>query len=75
MTTTYKEKLLKEIEETPQDIIPELYGRLHRFRLELMEKSRLVTKRGSHKEIWKDSVVDEKLSAQARISLFPYEES
>jgi len=73
MTLTYKEKLIKEIEETPQEIIPRLYEMMHHLRDELMEKAKMSGKRGSLKEIWKGSHVDEKLFSEAKSSLFPYE--
>jgi len=70
---TYKEKLLKEIEETPQEIIPKLYEVMHHLRDELMQKANISGKRGSLKGIWKGSLVDEKLFAEGKRSLFPYE--
>ncbi len=73
MASTYKEKLIKEIEETPQEIIPELYEMMHHLRDELMQKARTPGKRGSLKGIWKGSRVDEKLFSEAKSSLFPYE--
>jgi len=73
MASTYKEKLIKEIEETPQEIIPKLYEMMHHFRIELMQKSQRSGKRGSLKGIWKGSLVDEKLFSDAKNSLFPYE--
>ncbi len=73
MASTYKEKLIKEIEETPQEIIPKLYEMVHHLRHELMQKVKMSGKRGSLKGIWKGSVVDEKLFSEAKDSLFPYE--
>jgi len=73
MASTYKEKLIKEIEETPQEIIPKLYEMMHYLRDELMQKAKMSGKRGSLKGIWKGSVVDEKLFSEAKSSLFPYE--
>jgi hypothetical protein len=73
MASKYKEKLIKEIEETPQEIIPKLYEVMHHLRDELMQKARMPGKRGSLKGIWKGSVVDEKLFSDAKSALFPYE--
>ncbi len=73
MTLSYKEKLIKEIEETPQEFIPKLYEVMHHLREELMRKGKMPLKRGSLKGIWKGSVVDEKLFSEAKTSLFPYE--
>jgi hypothetical protein len=73
MASTYKEKLIKEIEETPQEIIPKLYERMHHLRDELMQKAKMSGKRGSLNGIWKGSLLDEKLFSEAKSSLFPYE--
>ncbi len=73
MRSTYKEKLIKEIEETPQEIIPKLYEMMHHFRNELMQKSKKSGSRGSLKGIWKGSQIDETLFAEAKKNLFPYE--
>jgi hypothetical protein len=73
MASTYKEKLIKEIEETPQEIIPKLYEVVHHLRDALMQKVKMSGKRGSLKGIWKGSVVDDKLFPEAKSSLFPYE--
>jgi len=73
MASTYKEKLIKEIEETPQDIIPKLYEKIHHLRVELIQKAKMSGKRGSLKGIWKGSLVDEKLFSEAKSSTFPYE--
>jgi hypothetical protein len=73
MASTYKEKLIKEIEETPQEIIPKLYEMMHHLRNELMQKAKMSRKRGSLKGIWKGSHVDEKLFSESKSSLFPYE--
>jgi len=73
MALTYKQKLIKEIEETPQEIIPKLYEVIHHLRNELIQKGKMSGNRGSLKGIWKGSVVDEKLFSVAKTSLFPYE--
>jgi len=74
MASTYKERLIKEIEETPQEILPKLYEKIHHLRVELTQKAKMSGKRGSLKGIWKESLVDEKLFFEAKNSLFPYEE-
>jgi hypothetical protein len=73
MASTYKEKLIKEIEETPQEIIPKLYERMHHLRDELMQKAKMSGKRGSLKGIWKGSLIDDKFFSEGKSSLFPYE--
>ena len=73
MPSTYKEKILKEIEEAPQEIVPELYRVFHRLKLELMEKSGKTRNRQSLKGIWKGCRVEETLFSEAKKSVFPYE--
>lgn len=73
MASYYKEKLIKEIEETPQVIIPKLYERVHHLRDELMQKAKMSRKRGSLKGIWRGSQIDETLFSDAEKTLFPYE--
>jgi len=73
MSSTYKEKLLKEIEEIPEEMMPKFYRVIHILRAELtpkMEKSEI---RGSLRGIWKGSQIDETLFLEAKKSLFPYE--
>jgi len=73
MSSTYKEKLLKEIEEIPEEMMPKFYRVIHILRVELtpkMEKSEI---RGSLRGIWKSSQIDETLFLEAKKSLFPYE--
>lgn len=73
MPITYKERLLKEIEEFPDEKIPKLYKIIHILRVELMQKTKKSGVRGSLKGIWKDSEIDEALFLEAKKSLFPFE--
>ena len=73
MSSTYKEKLLKEIEEIPEEMMPKFYRVIHMLRAELtpkMEKSEI---RGSLRGIWKGSQIDETLFLEAKKSFFPYQ--
>jgi len=73
MSSTYKEKLLKGIEEISEEMMPKFYRVIHMLRAELtpkMEKSEI---RGSLRGIWKGSQIDETLFLEAKKSLFPYE--
>jgi len=73
MPSTYKEKLLKEIDEFPDHMIPKVYKLVHILRAELMQRAQESRTRGSLKGIWKGSQIDETLLIEARKSLFPYE--
>lgn len=73
MPSTYKERLLKEIEGFPEEKISKLYKIIHILRVELMQIARKPGIRGSLKGIWKDSQIDEALFIEAKKSLFPYE--
>lgn len=73
MSENYKERLLKEIDEFPEETFPKLYKILHVLRIELMQKTKRSHVRGSLKGIWKGSEIDDALFLQAKKSLFPYE--
>ena len=72
--TTYKEKLICEIEEIPENMLPKFYRIVHLLKTEIMQKALLPGKRGSLKGIWGDNRIDEHLFAEAKKSLFPYED-
>jgi len=73
MPVNYKDRLLKEINEFPEEAIPKLYRVLHVLRTELMQKENKSCARRSLKGIWKGSQIDDDLFRQARKSFFPYE--
>jgi hypothetical protein len=73
MLSTYKEKILKEIDQVPEDKMPTLYRVIHLLATELMTETKRTGNRGSLKGIWKDSQIDESLLMEAKKSLFPYE--
>ena len=73
MVSTYKEKILKELEGVPREMMPKLYKIIHLLVTELMPKTKETGKRGPLKGIWKDSQIDESLFLEAKKSLFPYE--
>jgi len=73
MQSTYKERLLKEIEGFPEEKISKLYKIIHILRIELMQKARKPGIRGSLKGVWKGSQINESLFLEAKRSLFPYE--
>ena len=72
MATKYREKLLKEIEQVPEESIPNLYRIFHILKVELARKAK-TGKRGSLREIWGKKRVYENLFHDAKRSLFPYD--
>ena len=73
MISTYKKKILKEIEDLPEDKMPKFYKIVHLLTTELIIEKKTQKKRGSLKGIWKGSQVDDLLFTKAKKSLFPYE--
>ena len=71
MISIYRKKILKEIEDIPEDKIPKLYKIIHIVTSELMNKPKKSENRGSLKGIWKGSNIDEKLFYEAKKSIFP----
>jgi hypothetical protein len=74
MLSTYKEKILKELEGVPREMMPKLHKIIHLLATELIPKTKEAGNRGSLKGIWKGSQVDESLFLEAKKSLFPYED-
>lgn len=68
----YKNKLLEEVKELPEEMASRIYKIVHLLKLEFSNDSR-GEKRGSLKGIWKGSKIDENLFERAKKSLFPYE--
>ena len=73
MELIYKEKILKELEGVPGEMMPKLYKIVHILATELVPKKKGTKKRGSLKGIWKGSQIDDSLLLEAKESLFPYE--
>lgn len=73
MPSTYKEKLLEEINEFPDETIFKLYRIIHILGAELTPKTKRGGIRGSLKGIWRGTRIDAKLFPEAKKSLFLYE--
>ncbi|MEW5768398.1 MAG: helix-turn-helix domain-containing protein [bacterium] len=71
----YRNRLLKEVQEMPDEVLPWFYKIVYLLNREFTPSSSLrkKEKRGSLKGIWKGARVDEDLLLQAKKSLFPYE--
>jgi len=72
MATEYREKLLKEIAQVPEESIPNLYRIFHILKVELTRKTK-TGKRGSLRKLLGPKRVDENLFQDAKRSLFPFE--
>lgn len=73
MPSIYEEKILREIEEVPKEMMPKLYKIIHLLATDLMPKRKRTRNRGSLRGIWKGSQIDDSLFFEAKKSLFPYE--
>jgi hypothetical protein len=73
MATTYKQKLIGEINSLPEDLMPRFYRIVRTLRSELANKTAVKTKRGSLRGIWGNVEIDETHISAARKSLFSYE--
>ena len=73
MATTYKQKLIGEINAVPENLLPRFYRIMHILRTELTRQATTTRARGSLKGIWKGSNIDESLLAESKKSLFTYE--
>ena len=73
MATTYKQKLIGEINALPEELIPRFYRIVRTLRSELSNKVVVMPKRGSLKGIWGNVKIEESQIVQAKKSLFSYE--
>jgi len=73
MATTYKQKLIGEINALPEDLIPRVYRIVRTLRTELMHQTTATPKRGSLRGIWGKLEIDEPHIFAAKKSFFPYE--
>jgi hypothetical protein len=73
MTTTYKQKLIGEINALPEELIPRFYRIVRSLRSELTKHIEVLPKRGSLRGIWGHVKIDEYHILEAKKSLFSYE--
>jgi hypothetical protein len=73
MATTYKQKLIGEINALPEELIPRFYRIVRTLRSELTNKTGVMPKRGSLRGIWGNLEIDESHIFAAKKSLFSYE--
>jgi hypothetical protein len=72
MLSTYKEKILQELDRVPEEKMPMLYQLIHLVTTEFITETK-TKQRASLQGIWQGSQIDESLFTEARRSLFPYE--
>jgi len=75
MQTNYKEKILQEIEKIPEDKLANMYKIIHLLAVEITSGAKKTGKKVSLKGIWKGSLIDDSMFAEAKKSLFPYEKN
>jgi hypothetical protein len=73
MATTYKQKLIGEINALPEDLIPRFYRIVRTLRSELTHQTAVTPKRGSLRGIWGSLEIDESHIFAAKKSIFSYE--
>jgi hypothetical protein len=71
--SAYRKKLLKELEEMPDDMVPTMYRIIHLLKTGWAPGTKRSGQRGSLQGIWKGSQIDDASFQEARESLFPYE--
>ena len=73
MSQVYKEKILKDINDIPLNMMPKFYKIIHLLKNELVDKENKTGTRNSLKGIWKGSEIDDRLFDEAKRSVFSYE--
>ena len=73
MATTYKQKLIGEINTLPEELMPRFYRIVRTLRSELTNKAAVMPKRGSLRGIWGNLEIDESHIFAAKKFLFSYE--
>ncbi len=72
MSQLYKEKILKDLNEIPVDMLPRFYKIVHFLKSELIGTDNKTRSRNSLKGMWKGCQIDEDLFEDAKKSLFNY---
>ncbi len=73
MDSTYKNFLMKEMENIPEEMLPDVYQILQILKKQHIKKGKKKAVRNSLKGIWKGSNIKEQLFSEAKKSIFPYE--
>jgi len=73
MATTYKQKLIGEINALPDELMPRFYRIVRTLRSELTNQTVVTPKRGSLRGLWGNLKIDESHIFAAKKSLFSYE--
>lgn len=73
MSQVYREKIMKDINDIPVEMLPGFYKIVHLLKQELVGGKNKPGTRNSLKGIWKGVDVDDALFNEAKESLFKYE--
>jgi hypothetical protein len=73
MSDLYKEKILKDINDIPIEMMPKFYKIVHLLKTELINTKSKPIHRRSLKGIWKGSEIDDQLFEEAKKSMFKYD--
>lgn len=73
MSQVYREKILKDIDDIPVDMLPGFYKIVHLLKTEWTGNRKKPRKRDSLKGIWKGTEIDDQLLEDAKKSVFNYE--
>jgi hypothetical protein len=73
MSQVYKEKIMRDINDIPVDMLPGFYKIVHLLKQELVGNKNKPGTRSSLKGIWKGVEIEEALFDEAKKSLFKYE--
>ena len=71
--STYRDSILKELDEIPEDKKLRFYRIIHLLTKELLAGSKQKEMRGSLKGIWRGSNIEDTLLEEAKKSVFSYE--
>ncbi|MEI6209734.1 MAG: hypothetical protein WCP20_23360 [Desulfuromonadales bacterium] len=73
MATTYRDKIIDEIDSIPDAFLPDVYQVLHILKTRFLPNEAGTKSRKSLEGIWQGAVIEEEDFAEARRSLFSYE--
>jgi hypothetical protein len=73
MASTYRDRIIHEIESIPDAFLPDVYQMLQLLKTRFLPAETVGKSKESLEGIWKGAVIEEDDFAEARRSLFSYE--
>lgn len=73
MATTYRDKIIDEIDSIPDAFLPDVYQMLHILKTRFLPSESRTKGKKSLEGIWQGAVIEEEDFAAARRTLFSYE--